>query len=218
MAKRIAENELGNLFNAITTPIIFAIIPLLFLKYIRKINIKNWILLSVPTLMFILVGISQFGQTYNYFVQIDDNLNNKIDNIAIVYQNKLAVLPSISTSISSYNEHERGVIKDITDGRRKISLAQTPSEKMEALSAIDYISGGLSVNIENYPNLKSEALVKEFIHAMKAIESEAKSMKIEYNNEVGSYNKNLKIFPYVFISRSMDIKPKEYFTNLKAKN
>ena|GEM_PF-4530411 len=218
MAKNIAENELGNLFNTITTPIIFAIIPLLFLKHIRKINIKNWIFFSVTTLMFLLVCISQFGQTYNYFVQIDDNLNRDIDNIAVVYQNKLAVLPSITTSINSYNEHERGVIKDITDGRRKISTAQTSSEKIEALSALDYLSKDLSINIENYPDLKSVALVKEFIQAMKNIEGEAKSMKIRYNNEVSSYNNNLKIFPYVFIARSMEIKPKEYFTSLKNKS
>ena len=212
LAKNISENKLGDIFNIIFWPLLFFLLPLLFLKYVQKFNIKGGVIFMVTTLAVLFMGLAEFGTTYNYFVQAEENLDKKMDDIALIYERKLAVLPSITIKTEAYNAHEKSIIGKIVEGRSKISGAKTVPEKIEAIHNMDVLARGISVNIENYPNLKSDQFYLEFIHTLKGIEVDVNVLKAGYNTEVNTYNRYSKIFPYVFVARAMDIKQKQYFT------
>jgi LemA protein len=71
------------------------------------------------------------------------------------------------------------------------------------------------INIENYPNLKSDSIIIEFMKSVKETENELVLAKSDYNNAVKSFNKNYKTFPYVIVARMTWHSEKEYFSALK---
>lgn len=214
MSKNITENEPGNLFDPPIYSLIFFLLPLIFLKISLKMNVKTWVIITATLASFFMSGMSQLGQTYNYFIQASEDIDKSLDNIAIVYEKKLAILPAIKSSSLEYNEYEAGIINRIVEGRMKISNADNSSDKIGALKQLASLSKEISINIENYPNLKSIETFKDFIRTTKEIEEEVRNIKTSYNEKIATYNRNCKVFPYVFIANSMGMEERKYFSKL----
>lgn len=212
MSKNLTEAELGNLFTTITWPLVFFFAPLLYLKCRSKMNISNGMITAIVLCAIGFSGFAQFTQTYNYFIQAEESMDKKLNDIVIIYENKMAILPAMTASIEGYNTHEKEIISQITKARTGLALAQTPSEQMGILRKFENLGKSLAINVESYPNLKGISAVIEFMRSTKELESEVKSTKLEYNEEVGSYNKSIKVFPYVLIADYMDLNAKDYFS------
>lgn len=218
MGQNITEPELGDLFAPLTDPIILVVIPLLLLRFsFKKLKIANisYALIVIVTVVYtLLAAVTSYGQTYNYFVQADEDIQNSLENVETLYDKKLQLISQIEATNSGYAEHEKEVILAIAAARSDIRTANAGDQKVTAINRLDSSTRDLSINIENYPNLRSSELALELIRTTQDLETETAQAKVAYNDLVASYNKNGKVFPYVTIARLAGFTERSYFSQL----
>jgi LemA protein len=222
VAKNIAEAIPGELFDIFFIPLILFIIPLLAIKISLKKGwgkqMPNWIIVVFSIGAFVFSTFANIGQTYNYFVQADEDIKHKYEGIEIIYAKRFELVPKISDVVNRFTGHEKEIVDSITQARKASVEAKSTDAKVEAINGFDASTRNIIANIENYPNLKSDALFMEFIKIIRETEEEVASAKSVYNDKVAVYNKSCKLFPYVFLARACGYTEKNYFSQKQMKD
>lgn len=233
MGKNMTEPKLGDLFDFLIIPFVLYLIPLLYINYALKRlyskdlgyadpyanktstssapRIKGWVIAIIVAVSFVGNGLSEFTKTYNYFIQMDENIDKDLNNIAVMYEKKTSVLETASSSVDGYSLHEKNIVENIVNARKKIVLANTSKEKIAAIQAFDKGMSGLSINVENYPNLKASELYLSLIANTSKEESDMASFKLKFNEDVGEFNRSYKAFPYTYVARQTGTELRDYF-------
>ncbi len=165
---------LGNL-------IILAIFVLVFWNTITNpIWVVYWII-TAAVYSFIVWGffglITMHRRVKNSWHQIDVQLKKRSD-----------LVPSLVETVKGYLKHERGVIKDITEARKKMSTAQTPQQKAAASTLLSATLGKFFALAEAVPELKASENFKLLQEQLEGIESNIAYSRQFYNDSVMRYD------------------------------
>jgi cation transport ATPase len=135
MYNSIVNSELGDIFDIIFSPLILCIIPLLFIKKAIKelynYDLKTWLIVTISIIFTIFVAIWSFSQTYNYFIQADENIQYKYDNVMVFYDKKFDLIPKLEMSSRSFTNHEKEIISEIVDARKSYKWTTDSNKKID---------------------------------------------------------------------------------------
>lgn len=216
MAKNITETSLGNLFDIFFLPLILFVLPLFLFKWsLKKINggvLPNWVMAAFSIGAIFFSFVANFGQTYNYFVQLNENIERKYHRVELLYDKSFELISKMTFSIDSYKEYEKEIITSISQEQVAVSQSRQTDDKVAAVNSLDNNLHKLMLNLSYYPNLKTDQLVLELIAVIKDSETEISESKQAYNEEVETFNKNYKAFPYTLVARMAGYEEKEYFS------
>jgi LemA protein len=112
-------------------------------------------------------------------------------------------------------EHERGLMEEITSLRTKASGirsdANTIGEKINLDNQIASKMGQLMVNVENYPQLKSDQTMMQAMQTYAEVEEHIAAARRFYNSAVNDLNNSVEIFPSSVIAGMCGIKAYPFF-------
>lgn len=205
----------GDLFTS-SLVIILITLPLFVIRYSLKkldfhgISFNTSHILIISILMIIIASIGEFGRTYNYFVRQNEIIEKSYSDIDIHYQKRFNLIPNLAKTAKAFSDFEQDIIVQITNARRVYSEGKTVDEKVRAANSFDSYLRNFLLYVENYPNLKSDALYLQLIQSLIQNEDEIATVKKEYNNEVKIYNQYANSFPYVLITGIIGVREKEY--------
>lgn len=173
---------------------------------------KKFILSFLFALLILLVGIS-FVATYNKLVTENNSIDNSWSQVEVLYQRRYDLIGNLVESVKGSQIQESKVIKDIADGRKQYSNAQSSNNteaQNNATSSLETTIALLPRLQESYPELKSNEQVSKLITEIQNTEGNIALSRIEYNNKVLAYNnyisrvpKNLYAKLYKFNKRSL---------------
>lgn len=175
-------------------------------------------MLSLGTIVVIVVAVIVIGGLYSLYVKLVQKKNKvreAMGGVDVQLKKRYDLIPNILTIANKFMEHERGLIEDITNLRVQASAirsdADTISKKMELDKQITTKMGQLMVNVENYPQLKSDQTMVQAMQTYAEVEEHIAAARRFYNSAVNDLNNAVEIFPSSILASMLGIAQYPFF-------
>jgi len=158
----------------------------------------------------IIVGMSLMG-SYNSLVTGREAVDTQWAQVESQYQRRFDLIPNLVESVKGVMEQEKEIFTALAEARTRYSGAQTPEQKVEAANQVESALGRLLVITENYPQLKSSEVMQTFMAQLEGTENRISVERQRYNEQVQSYNLQVKRFPGSIIASMFGFSPRTMF-------
>lgn len=178
-------------------------------------------ILTVGTL--VVIGAILLMALYGIYVgliQKRNKVKEAMSGIDVQLNKRYSLIPNILTIANKFMEHERGLMEEITALRSKASGikadANTIGEKINLDNQIASKMGQLMVNVENYPQLKSDQTMMQAMQTYAEVEEHIAAARRFYNSAVNELNNAVEIFPSSIIAGMCGISSYPFFEASEA--
>ncbi|MGG4032363.1 LemA family protein [Paenibacillus cisolokensis] len=162
-----------------------------------------WIALACAAVVLLFVII-----LYNNLVAARNNVKEAFAAIDVYLQQRFDALCNIAEAVVAYARHERETLNEITRLRNELAI-MSDDEKVEAYRKSDRLVERLTLQVENYPDLKAS---DNYIHLQKTVndlEEKLSASRRTYNARVNKYNTMIQMFPANMLAGALGFTPKE---------
>ena len=159
---------------------------------------------------FILLIVLLVGK-YNTLVSLEEDVNNKYAIIDTQLQRRADLIPNLVATVKGYTSHEEKILNTLSEARAKMLSSGNPEEAAEANQQLSNAITNLLVIVENYPDLKANQNFISLSDELSGSENRIAVARVDYNDVVANYNKNIKLFPNNIIANMLGFEEKEYF-------
>ena len=135
------------------------------------------------------------GCSYNTFTSQEEAIKAQWAQVENQLQRRSDLIPNLVETTKGFAAQEKDVFTAIADARAKMAGAQTPAQKIEASNAESSALARLLVVMENYPQLKSDALFIRLMDDLAGTENRISQERMRYNEKVQAYNTSRRQFP-----------------------
>ena len=191
-------------------------------KYIIIPVMSRALLIPLVVIAVLIVGIGAWAVSVNnQLVVLDQGVGEKWAQVQNVYQRRADLIPNLVETVKGFAAQERTVLEEVTKARASATSIQLTPEALNDPSALKrfqeaqaQLSGALSrllVNVERYPELKSN---QNFLALQSQLEGTENRIAVErrrFNEAVREYNTRLRIFPGSIVARFAGYQPKAFF-------
>lgn len=190
----------------------------------------KWIGLGLSVLMVILfmvlaLGIFNFGvNCYNDMVAARQGVYKAIGCIKTEYQRRWDLIPNLCESVKGYMKHEKGTLEAVILARASATQVKIDPKNLKELAQSDEnlgkALGRLLIALEQYPNLKADTHVSQFMTDLKETENYVAQARNNYNEVVAKYNTFIQRFPVNLFANAYNFNSFEMFEliNKEAQN
>lgn len=181
---------------------------------------RGWIVIAVVVLL-VLVLFSWWKNSYNNFVQADENVKAQLGQLNNVYQQRADLIPNLVNTVQGAAAAERQTLTEVIQARAQATSIQLTPEALKDTVAFQNfqraqgnLEGALSrlmAVAEQYPNLKSQ---ENFTVLMSQLEGQENRIRVErnrYNEVVNDYNRRIRTFPSSIIAGMSGFTQYPYF-------
>jgi len=151
------------------------------------------------------------GGIYNGLVRKDQEVSAQWAQVETQYQRRFDLIPSLVEATKAVLKQEQDVFGQIAEARTRYSGATTVDEKAEAAGQVESALGRLLVIMENYPVLKSDATVENFMDELSGTENRLAVERKRYNDLVAEYNVMVKTLPTSILAGIFGFSQKAFF-------
>jgi LemA protein len=176
-----------------------------FVVYLKR---NPWSLRAAVMAPVLAVSILAWGliRYYNLFSTGLSFCQLYYAEVGVELKRRENLIPNLALCVESYSEHERGVMKHVSDARQVIVSSGNMDVKIAAAKEIQGILASLMATVEAYPNVKASETTQTLLQELATTENRIADWKGKYNESARSYN-NLQtsfpsnIFGYLFYFR-----------------
>ncbi|HHU94092.1 MAG TPA: LemA family protein [Alcaligenaceae bacterium] len=177
-------------------------------------NYFRWLLVS-------LVAVFLSGCGYNEIQRLDEQVKAAWSQALNQYERRADLVPKLVSSVNAYMVNERRVLTDVTEARAKvgqINLKVDDLDNPELMAKFSQAQGQLSSALsrlmavsENYPQLKSDGLVRDLMTQLEGTENRIATERGRFVQAVQAYNSYIRQFPTVITAKVLGYKVKENY-------
>ncbi len=168
------------------------------------------IILGAIVLLFIIGVIIWYINTKNKIIKLEQDILQANSRIDVYLTKRFDDLNKMVDTIKGYTKHEVQTLTEIVKLRSNYHADMSMQEKSQISNELSKATKNLSLEIENYPDLKADKLFINLQNEIKDIEDNLQAARSNYNSNVAKYNKTIKTFPNSLIT-SGKYQEKEYF-------
>jgi LemA protein len=169
------------------------------------------ILVIVGVILLLGLGIvAWIISTRNSFARMNVKIDEAESGIDVALTKRYDTLTKMHQVVKNYVEHERKTLKEVIKMRNPKDC-RTIAEKNEANATMDAAERSLNVVMEQYPQLKADALMVRLQDSVQEVEDNLAASRRIYNSNVSIFNQQLKSFPSSIIGRNAGYTEREFF-------
>lgn len=156
-------------------------------------------------LLLVVLLLSLSGCGYNTLQSSDEQTKASWSEVLNQYQRRADLVPNLVNTVKAYAAHEREVLTQVTEARSRVGSIQATPELVndpEAFAGFQaaqaQLSGALSrlmVVVENYPQLKADAIFRDLQAQLEGTENRIAVARNRYIKAVEAYNVTVRSFP-----------------------
>ena len=181
-------------------------------------TIENVPMIWDCTLMFVL-GVLPVALAIWYFLIISrrNTVLEALSSIDVQLKQRFDLIPNLLKMAARFMTHERALMTEITELRTKAASGYDPSDAdavRDHLAAVEQLSGKMNqlmVQVENYPQLKSDQTVNQAMMTYAEVEAKISASRRFFNSAVTSLNNVVQSFPGTLIAKFAGVKTMPYF-------
>jgi LemA protein len=159
------------------------------------------------------------GCGYNDLQRQDEGIKAAWSEVLNQYQRRADLVPNLVNTVKGYAAQEQTVLTEVTNARANVAgikatpeLVNDPAAFQKFVRAQSELTGALSrlmVVVENYPQLKSDALFRDLQSQLEGTENRIAVARNRYIKTVQEYNTTVRTFPTNLTAMlfKMDAKP-----------
>jgi LemA protein len=156
---------------------------------------RNKLFALVAVVILIIVALAAV-LTYNSIIGKQQDVKRTWGNIEAAYQMRIDKIPAVAAAVNFSTSYEQNLLQNITDLRTQWLSDLGTNENVNTTQGLDANINALLVAInENYPELKSIAVIQEFISIIDETENIILAQRVFYNDAVAAYNSAILKFP-----------------------
>lgn len=159
---------------------------------------------------------------YNRLISLRNRTLNGFSQIEVQLQRRYELIPNLVETAKAYMEHERETLMAVTEARNTASAkceaaAKDPQNASlvgalaSADGALTQAMGRLNVVMENYPDLKADAQMRDLHEELASTENRVAYARQAYSDSVMTYNTAREQFPAVLVANACSFKEAELF-------
>lgn len=158
--------------------------------------------LIVVIALFVICLLSGFA-SYNGMNSAKNEVDSQWSQVENVMQRRNDLIPQLESVVKGSMKNEQKVFGDIAKAREDYANAGTRNDKLKANSEISDKTNVLVKTInENYPDLKSEQQVSDFMVTIEGSENRIAQERRKYILDVQSYNNKVTSMPNKLVAGS----------------
>ena len=180
-----------------------------------KNRFSPWIVVGAVVLVIIIIVASFFG-TYNSLVTKSQAIDGQWAQVETQYQRRFDLIPNLVESVKGIFNQEQTVFGQLAEARSQYAGATTVNEKDAAGVEVGQALGRLLVVVENYPDLRSQVNVTQFMDELAGTENRISVERRRYNEFVLDYNTTIKRVPTNIIASMFNFESREYFQSVSG--
>lgn len=179
----------------------------------------------IVIIVLVILGViiySVFKNTYNKFVSLDENVNQKWSQVENVYQRRADLIPNLVEVVKGYASHERETLEAVVNARAKVGGQVTIGSDIlnnpEAFTQFQQAQGALTsalqrlmVVVERYPELKADQRFADLQTQLEGTENRITVERGRFNESVQEYNTTVRVFPANIMAGIFGFSQKPYF-------
>lgn len=177
----------------------------------------------IPIIIIAILGLFLYTKAvgvYNMFVQNEETVNGTWAEVETQYQRRADLIPNLVNTVKGYADFEQETLTGVIEARAKatgITLKAddlSPEKIAQFQQAQDQLGGALSrllVAVERYPDLKANQNFLELQAQLEGTENRIAVARRNFNQNVQSYNSNLRTFPNNLFAGWYGFERKGYF-------
>ncbi|HEV8337801.1 MAG TPA: LemA family protein [Candidatus Polarisedimenticolia bacterium] len=151
-----------------------------------------------PAILFaaVLLGLASLVHLRNHLVRLKNQVANALASVDAMLKKRHDLIPNLVAAVQGFMGHEREIFTRITE-LRAAALARKlpPPERLALEESLSRELAGLTVAVENYPQLRSNENVLQLQQALNEAEEQIAASRRFYNSAVTEYNVALQTFP-----------------------
>lgn len=159
---------------------------------------------------------------YNRLISLRNRSLNGFSQIEVQLQRRYELIPNLVVIASAYMEHEEQTLTAVTLARNNASekcdaASKNPQDPSlvtalaSADSALTNAMGRMNVVIENYPEIKADAQMRDLHEELSSTENRVAYARQAYSDAVMEYNTAREQFPAVVVASACSFKEAELF-------
>jgi LemA protein len=142
--------------------------------------------------------------SYNTFVNAEEEVENAWGNVQSVYQRRADLIPNLVNTVKGVAQFEQQTLTEVANARARatqvtVDPANLTPEKLQefqqAQSQLSQSLGRLLMITENYPELRASDSFRELQAQLEGTENRISTERNRFNAVVTSYNKTVRRFP-----------------------
>ena len=165
-----------------------------------------WVAIGVVVLLIIMV-ISM----YNGLVGLRNNRENAFADIDVQLKQRHDLIPQLVATVKGYAEQEKSVLTAVTQARARAMSAGTVNDKIAAEIALSGAMSQFSMQMEAYPDLKSNQNFMQLQQEMSDIENKLAAVRRFFNSATKELNNKVQKFPSNIIAGMFKFSQEPYF-------
>lgn len=162
--------------------------------------------LTISVVLFLLGIILLVGgcNTYNGFVNLDEDVEKEWANVQTAYQRRADLIPNLVNTVKGAANFEQQTLTSIVEARSKATSITIDPKNItpEQLQSFEQAQAGISQSLgrllfvaEQYPELRASAAFVELQTQLEGTENRIKVARDRFNSVATEYNKKVRRFP-----------------------
>jgi LemA protein len=151
----------------------------------------------IVIMVILVILLAYVVMTYNGLIGEIEAVDNSERQIDVQLDRRYKVFESLINVVNKYMDYEKTTLKDVTRLRNQAQAAKSSGDsasRMEAENAISGIAKGISIQFENYPDLKANQNVMQLQEEITSTENKLAFSKQAFNDSIEKYNAHKKSF------------------------
>lgn len=149
-----------------------------------------WIILGVGVILLIwIVAI------FNNLVKLRMNRENAFADIDVQLKQRHDLIPQLVSTVKAFAKQEESVLTQVTEARARAMSAGTVNDKIAAEAALAGAMSQFSMQMEAYPDIKSNQNFMQLQNELSDIENKLAAVRRYFNSSTKEYNVGIQKFP-----------------------
>ncbi len=173
--------------------------------------------IGVVLALIIIIFVIWYISTGNTLRRLEQSVEEAESGIDVALAKRYDSLTKMLDTTKGYAKHEAETLENTIKWRNGLPKSATMAEKQEFAGQLAQVEKGLSVVVEQYPQLKADTVFAKLQSAIMDSEEHLQAARRLYNSNVKNINNKIVSFPSSWVAKKINMAKKEYFEVEEAK-
>jgi LemA protein len=171
---------------------------------------KRWFVVAGIGVAVLVVGAWLIGG-YNGLVRSNEAVDGKWSQVEADLQRRADLIPNLVSTVKGYASHEEAIFTEVSEARSRLVGAVEPEQASQANGELSAALGRLIAIAEAYPDLKANTNFIQLQDELAGTENRVAVSRKDYNDQVRSFNQQVKVFPTNILAGWFGFGERDYF-------